>query len=277
MGIHYRIKKSIVRVMLTALCSVSLGAYGATQMNLIEFWNDHEPASLIDLDHSRFEEFLEKYVIDDHPSGIARFDYLAVSQSDFDKLESYLSDMQFMEPRQLTEAEAKAFWINLYNAATLHMVIEEFVDGNPTRIQARGVPIRRWRRDIITISEQRMSLEDILHGVIRPLYQDPRVHYALIFCMYGSPDMPTTVFKGDNNDALLEELEAKFLSKSRAVKIEGDQLVLSSIFKDYDTDFAPSQSQFLAYLRERVPEEVAQSMNGVTKVRYEFDDTVNIP
>jgi len=85
------------------------------------------------------------------------------------------------------------------------------------------------------------------------------------------------VFKGDNNDELLDELEAKFLSKPRAVKIERDQLVLSSIFKDYDTDFAPSQTQFLAYLRERVPEDIALGMDSVTKVRYEFDDTVNIP
>lgn len=275
MGIFSNVRKSMICVLLAAVCCVSVGARAATEMNLIKFWDDREPSSLIDLDHSRFEEFLQKYVVNNHPSGIARFDYLSVSQADFDKLEGYLTDMQFMEPRQLTEAEAKAFWINLYNAATLHMVIQEFVNGNPSRIKARGVPVRRWRQNIITIAEQRLSLEDILHGVIRPLYRDPRVHYALMFCVLGSPDMSTTVFKGDNNEALLEELETKFLQQPRALRIEGDQLVLSSIFEDYDTDFAPSQTEFLTYLRENVTEEIASRMSGLTKVRYEFDTDVN--
>lgn len=116
-----------------------------------------------------------------------------------------------------------------------------------------------------------------MHGVIRPMYKDPRVHYALFFCTLGGPDMPTEVFKGDNNEELLSALETNYLQENRAVRVEGDQLVLSEIFKEYDTDFAGSQRELLDYLKGKVPEEVAGLIDTATKVRYEYDTTVNAP
>jgi len=273
-----RSKNWVGCLIISTLITVSGLAVAAVPMNQIDFWNDSEPSSLIDLDHSAFEDILKKYVASDHPSGISRFNYTAVTQADFAKLNEYLTYLQFMEPRQLSEAEAKAFWINLYNAATLKMVLEAFIDnGSVNKIKARGMPARRWRRDIVTIAQQDMSLEDIMHGVIRPMYKDPRVHYALFFCTLGGPDMPTEVFKGDNNEELLSALETNYLQENRAVRVEGDQLVLSEIFKEYDTDFAGSQRELLDYLKGKVPEEVSGLIDTATKVRYEYDTTVNAP
>ena len=272
------IRKWVGCLIILVVLTVSGRAAAAVPMNQIDFWNDSEPSSLIDLDHSAFEDILKKYVATDHPSDISRFNYTAVTQADFAKLNEYLTYLQFMEPRQLTEAEAKAFWINLYNAATLKMVLEAFIDnGSVSKIKARGLPARRWRRDIVTIAQQDMSLEDIMNGVIRPMYKDPRVHYALFFCALGGPDMPTEVFKGDNNEELLSALETNYLQESRAVRVEGDQLVLSEIFKEYDTDFAQSQGALLEYLKSKVSEEVAGLIDTASKVRYEYDTTVNTP
>ena len=273
-----KIKKWVGCLLFSVCLMVSAGSSATIPMKKIEFWDDSEPSSLIDLDHSAFENLLKKYVITDHPSGIARFNYTSVTQSDFEKLNEYLTYLQFMEPRQLTKAEAKAFWINLYNAATLNMVLQAFIDnGNVSKIMARGLPARRWRRDIVTIAQQEMSLEDILNGVIRPLYKDPRVHYAIFFCALGGPDMPTEVLRGDNNDALLDALEAQYLQQSRAARIEGNELVLSEMFDNYDIDFAPNQGALLNYLRDKVSAEVATSIDSVSDVRFEYDLTVNAP
>lgn len=271
-------KNWVVYLVMSTLLWVVCLAEAAVPMKPIDFWNDSEPTSLIDLDHSAFEDILKKYVSTDHPSGIARFNYRAVTQADNAKLSEYLTYLQFMEPRQLSEPEAKAFWLNLYNAATLNLILQAFIDNrNVSKIMARGLPARRWRQDIVTVAQQDMSLEDILNGVIRPLYKDPRVHYAVFFCTLGGPDIPTQVLKGDNNEELLNALEANYLQQSRAIRVVGNTLVLSEMFQNYDTDFAPSERALLEYLKERAPDDVASLIDGTSAIRYEYDTTVNAP
>ncbi len=266
---------------LSCVMGVSLSnAHATVEMELNSFWDDREPQSLINVDNTAFREILERYVATDHPSGIARFNYEAFSVSDKAKLEQYLEYLQFLEPRQLNDPEAKAYWINLYNAATLNLMIEEYQDGDTDGfrvIRSDRIASRPWRRNIITIAQQKLSLEDILNTVIRPMYKDPRVHFALFFCSLGGPNMPTEVFEGENNEELLNKFESEYLSQSRAVRMDQGQLVLSEIFSNFDTDFAPSQSGMIAYLRERVPAPVAEAMNSATSIRYEYDWGLNAP
>lgn len=272
-------KKYIINLAIVLVSAFfSSVAMAAIEARLIKFWDDSEESSLINLDHTPYQEILQKYVLPNGANGIARFDYERVSEQDLAKLQNYLKYLQFMEPRQLSSAEAKAYWINLYNAATLNMVINAYFDKGISKVMGRGLPARRWRRDIVTVSQQDMSLEDILNGVIRPLYKDPRVHYALFYGALGGPDISTDVLDGDNNNELLNQFEANYLKHSRAVRVESGELILSEMFKNFDTDFAPNKSELLTYLKERVPEDVAQSMNNISSdITYEYDLTLNAP
>ena len=269
--------KSVGLLVLVLGALMSGQALAAIEMKLIEFWNDSEPLGVINVDHAPFEEILQKYVDQGHPSGVSRFNYDGVTDDDAAKLQAYVDYLQLLEPRQLNEPEAKAYWINLYNSATLNMVVDAYKNGRVTKVQARGLPARRWRRDIITIAQQDLSLNDILNGVIRPMYRDPRTHFALFFCTLGGPDMPTEVLNGDNNDELLDKFQADYLAQSRAVRIEEGELVLSEMFKDYDTDFADDFPSLISYLQQNVPEPVANAISGVTEVRFEYDWTLNQP
>ncbi len=270
------IKNTLISLLvLTALmCSQS---FAAIEMRMIEFWNDAESASQINVDHSPLQQILQKYVAPDHPSGISRFNYNAVSDSDLFKLQQYLDYLQLLEPRQLRSAEAKAYWVNLYNAATLNMVIQANRDRNVSKVRARGLPARLWRRDIVKVVQQDLSLDDILHGIIRPIYQDHRVHYALFFCTIGGPDMPTEVLDGENNDELLSKLETQYLQQSRAVRLENGELVLSEMFESFDTDFASNRFTLINYFKQHVPEPVAEAISSAVDIRYDYDWMLNAP
>lgn len=270
-------KCRLFSLLVIVLMLFSKQATSAIEMELIDFWNDSEPLGVINVDHAPLQEILQTYVVSDHPSGIARFDYESVSEADVEKLENYLDYLQLLEPRQLNKEEAKAFWVNLYNAATLNMVIDAYNSGRVTRVRSRGLPTRRWRRDIVRVALQDMSLDDILNGVIRPIYRDPRIHYALFFCTLGGPDMPTEVLSGENNEELLNKFEKDYLMHSRAVRLDGSELVLSEMFQNYDTDFAETPSALINYLSQHVPEPVGQAMSQVTDIRFEYDWTLNQP
>lgn len=255
-------------------------AFAAVPMKLIKFWDDVEPQSLINVDHSAFKEVLNAYISDQHPSGIARFNFNAVSELDKNKLKGYLDYLQLLEPRQLNEAEAKAYWVNLYNAATLKMVLEAYDDDRVKSIREARTGVfsaQPWKRKLVTISQQKMSLEEIHNGVLRPMYKDHRLHFALFFFSLGGPDVSSMILEGENNDEVLDTLEKNFFSHYRAARLNGSELVLSELFETYDTDFAENSSALIQYISQHVSEEIAAGLLTVTDIRFEYDWSINTP
>ena len=96
----------------------------APESVLIEYWDDREANSTMRFDHDAWQSILNKYVNDKHPSGINRFAYSNVSDVDRIKLNNYLAYLQSFDPRQHTSDEQYAYWINLYNAQTVSLVID---------------------------------------------------------------------------------------------------------------------------------------------------------
>ena len=63
-----------------------------------------------------------------HASGINRFDYggLKASVDDRGRLADYLAYLQALDPRTLSRAEQKPYWVNFYNALTVQVVTDAY-------------------------------------------------------------------------------------------------------------------------------------------------------
>ncbi len=275
-----RTRSIVSLVMLGVVSFFTVATMAAVPMKLIKFWNDVEPESLINVAHSAFKEVLTAYISDQHPSGIARFNFNAVSASDRTKLESYLDYLQLLEPRQLNEGQAKAYWVNIYNAATLKMMLDAYEDDRVSSIRDARTGVfsaRPWKRKLVTISQQKMSLDDIHNGVLRPMYKDHRIHFALFFFSLGGPDVSATILEGENNEEVLNALEKNYMSHYRAARLNGSELVLSGLFETYDTDFADDFDSLLQYIAQHVPEEISAAFPNISDTRYEYDWGINTP
>jgi hypothetical protein len=114
-------------VLLLAVCaSINVvPVFAQADAQLISFWNDREAGSEIHVDHSLWQVILDRYLDDQHPSGINRFNYAAVTSTGQQNLNAYLSFLQTYEPRQFNAEEQMAYWINLYNAATVLLIVAE--------------------------------------------------------------------------------------------------------------------------------------------------------
>ena len=243
----------------------------APKAKLIAFWNDSEPSSKLPVNHSKWQEILESYVVTDHPSGVNRFDYDRVSTSDHNKLKSYISDMESVDPRQLNLQNQKAFWLNLYNAKVVEMILES-KSGAVRDIS--GI----WKKKILTVTHQKMSLNDIEHGVLRPIFNDPRIHFGITPATIGSGDILPVAFTGENVEQLLEENTKDFFSKSKErFAIRESSLVISSIFKWYKKDFGSSATNIKAFIKKYVDEDVQQQIDTVSKLSYDYDWSLNRP
>lgn len=261
------------------LMSTSSISQAAPKAEAIEFWNDNEPDSRLKVNHTGWQTLLSKYLNDDHPSGINRFDYAAVSEADLNVLNEYLDYLMLLEPRQLSLREGKAYWINFYNARFTQLLIDAVQDNDieesVTDVKFFRPRRGRWAKKTIKMMGQSLSLENIVNGVLRPQFGDRRVHYALTRGSLGGPSLAKTAYTGDTIEDLLAAAETDFLAHPRAVKLSNGTLILSGLFNDYDTDFASTKTELFAYLAPFVSADIAAAMQADATIEYEFDWSLN--
>src|SRR5574341_559096 len=100
-------------------------ARGAAKAELWPRWQTHDPASTQKIDHSAWDRFLKQNVIA-HRSGINRVRYQTVGPEDQKLLNGYLQALQALPVSNYNRGEQKAYWINLYNALTVDLIISRF-------------------------------------------------------------------------------------------------------------------------------------------------------
>lgn len=253
----------------------SLTAAAAPDAKLIEFWNDHEAKSVMIVRNEPWQEILDTYVDDEHPSGINRFDYKSVSDADVSKLREYIAYLQLLEPRQFNSAEAKAYWLNLYNALMVDIVINAVREDDIKSIKSLGS--RFWRRDRVNVVMQDISLDDIEHGILRPIWKDARIHYALATGALGGGNLQKLAYTGANIESQLVKAEKDYLNHDRGIRLDGNRAIASSVFDWYRRDFVASKSDLVPYIAKRVDDAKRAQLLGITRVSFDYDWTLNSP
>ena len=273
-------RRSLPFLLLMVSCFVYSYAHAQSSAKLISFWDDREDSSALKVNHSRWQEILTKYVDDQHPSGINRFDYANVSSADEQSLGEYLEYLQSFEPRQFNNKEQLAYWLNLYNAMCVYLVLSEG-GAKLNSIQRIGGGMFRsngpWREKVFSIVEQKLSLNNIENGILRPIWQDHRIHYALNKASLGGPSLLKTAFTHDNLEELLDVAEKQFINHPRAVSIENGKLTLSEIYNWYALDFATNFQDLMSYLAGYAEPDLAAHLQNMNAAKYQYDWALNKP
>ena len=135
-----------------------------------------------------------------------------------------------------------------------------------------------WGANLGTIQGQKVSLNDIEHRILRPLWKDNRVHYAVNCASIGCPNLQPDAYTAGNTEALLEKGTREYVNHPRGARITGDRLQLSSIYEWFRADFGGSEESVVRHLQryaEPVLAEKLKSFKG--KLSYEYDWRINGP
>ncbi len=235
------------RIFLAFLILTGLGAFRSFEANfapksdLWERWETHSPSSQLLIDASAWDEILSTYVQDDG-TGLNRFDYGAVTPADHQKLKSFIAAQSALPIGLYSRAAQYAYWINLYNALTVDVVLDAYpvesirdIDISPG-LFASGP----WGKKLVEIEGEQLSLNDIEHRILRPIWADPRVHYAVNCAAVGCPNLQQVAFTADNTEALLDKAAREYINNPRGVSITGNQVQISSIYNWFFEDFGTS-------------------------------------
>ncbi len=248
----------------------------APKADLWEYWEQHEPDSSVTVDHGPWTDFLQRYV-SQGPNGVNLVDYQGVTAEDRAILDSYLESLTGTEATSLSRASQKPFWINLYNALTIQVVLEHYPVESIKDISfgflSFGGP---WKEELVTIEGRELSLNDIEHRILRPLWQDPRIHYAVNCASMGCPNLQRKAFTTENTDDLLNKAAREYVNHPRGVSIEDGGLVVSSIYDWFQEDFGGSDAGVIEHLMQYADPELKRKLQGFEDVDDDrYDWTLN--
>ncbi len=235
-------------MMLIRALVILAALFGATQSgaapraDLWPRWQAHAASGKQIIDHGAWNTWLKRNVIAPHPSGINRVRYAAVSAEDRDLLKNYIQVMQAVPISDFNRAEQRAYWINLYNAFTVNLVVSRYpVDSIRDINISPGLFARGpWGAKLLTIEGEKLSLDDIEHRILRPIWKDKRVHYAVNCASLGCPNLQPVAYTSENTELLLEKGAREFINHPRGVVIENGSLKVSSIYVWFQEDFGGS-------------------------------------
>lgn len=171
----------------------------------------------------------------------------ALLQTDDKKLlEKYIDQLKATNISTLNKNEQLAFWINLYNALTIKIILDHYPVKSIRDINISGIfSTGPWGAKVVTVMNQELSLDDIEHKIIRPLWKDPRTHYALNCASVSCPNLHDHAYEGDSIDAVLNEAAIQYINNPRGIRIDDKKIIVSEIYKWYEDDFPPSLIDYL--------------------------------
>jgi hypothetical protein len=239
-------------------------------------WTTHDESSSRTVDHASYEALLQRYLADDG-TGLNRFAYADVTASDRAALERYLGSLSSIEISRYARREQLPYWINLYNALTLNVVLAHYpvrsildIDISPGLL-AQGP----FDKKLIAVEGQSLSLNDVEHRILRPIWNDPRLHYTVNCASVGCPNLQTVAFTPANTGRLLEDGAKAYVNHPRGVRVSGKSAVASKIYNWFAEDFGGSEAGVIAHLRQHAAPALSEALGRAEIARYEYDWTLN--
>lgn len=184
-----------------------------------------------------------------------------------------VGDLAKADPDALpAQSDRFAFWINAYNLLAIRTVAEHWPLAGIRDAGSFLWPV--WKRPAGVVGGRTMSLDEIEHGILRPRFADPRVHFAVVCASVSCPDLRGEPYEGPRLAEQLDDAARTFLAnpaKGLRVDPKARTLAVSSIFRWFGDDFAPGGG-VVAFLRAKAAPEVAASLAGFTDADLSWID-----
>ena len=200
-------------------------------------------------------------------------------------LDAYIDSLAWISPRVAPERFASrshelAYWINAYNAFVVRGVIDAYPVASVKDIGRRN---GFFRRTEFTAGGQNLTLNDIENRIIRPVYEEPRIHFALNCGAVSCPPLAPWAYDGDRLDRQLEGALVRFALSPRYVRLSADgRLQVSKVLDWYGQDFvdwfpqdrdpAPANPTIADYLLPYLPEKAAAYVRQHPDVSVAYDE-----
>ena len=246
-----------------------------SQAQDFDYWKTNNPHSTESINHQVWNNFLQ---INIRPqNNINLIDYANVSMQEKQQLKNYIDYLQSITITHYNSKAQKAYWINLYNALTVHIILEHYPVDSIRNIKLSGFFIAGpWKKKLVKIESKMLSLDNIEHNILRPIWTDNRVHYSVNCASIGCPNLQNQAFTQNNTEQLIEKGAREYIRNKRGVNFQKNKLILSSIYEWFIEDFDNSTQGIIQHLQKYASREtIIKLQNYKGKIKYDYDWSLN--
>lgn len=224
------------------------------------------------IDHDAWDKILTDYArpADD---GVNRVDYKGIKTKAAGELKAYLAALQDITITEYPRDEQFAYWVNLYNAATVQVILDNYPLESIRDIGLLGQG--PWKDKFLKVEGKKLSLDDVEHGILRPIWKDVRIHYAVNCASIGCPNLALKAYRAKTLEAMLDDAARAYINHPRGfARIKG-RLVASNIFEWYQSDWG-EEADVLAHARKYATDATAALLKDAETIdSYDYDWALN--
>ena len=243
--------------------------------DLDPYWNKLSAQSDVKIDHQLWQQSLDDYLVDDG-LGVNLFDYEGLQYDGLPQLDAYIESLTNTDPHLLNRNEQMSYWINLYNALTVQLIAEAYPVESIMQLGDSTTSPGPWNDPLVTVNDRLLTLNNIEHNILRPIFNDHRIHFVVNCASIGCPSLASRAYSGEQLDDMLEQAAVTFMADARAVKFEQGAVTLSSLFDWYQADFGDNKKQVLTTLSDYLEGEKADMLKNFNgDIDYYYDWSLN--
>jgi hypothetical protein len=189
--------------------------------------------------HAPWDQLLKKNWRD------AKLPY-AKLKADSKLLDHYLLRASEADPSAWTSREEKlAFWINLYNACTLRVILDSYPLTGDSKVDQialkgpQGEAWNIWQKPFCKVKDRVLTLDQIEREVLIGELNEPLVHFAINCGALSCPNLRKEAYVPERVRVQMQEQARAFLKDPtrNQFEIKSKQIRLSMIFGWYGEDF----------------------------------------
>lgn len=193
--------------------------------------------------HAPFDRLLKAHVRD----GLVDYDAFARAP----EFPRYLASLDTVQVHAFNEDERLAYWINVYNAYTIQLILRHNeresirnIDRTLGFLQLKGP----WNERIVRAGRQVYTLDQVLHRILRREFHESRVHFAIVPAARSAPPLRSEAYVGARLGEQLEDQTRRFLSDTTRTWYRNGVLGLNRLFEAYEKDFGSSRKEMILFV-----------------------------
>jgi hypothetical protein len=181
----------------------------------------------------------------------------------------------------LDRPEQFAFFVNLYNAKTLDIVLDHYSVKSIKDISLGGSLFSSlsggpWQAKVVKVKGIDLSLDDIEHVILRRNFRDPRVHYAVNCASIGCPNLSNEAYMGAKLNAQLDGAARNYINHPRGMHFDGQTLIASSIYNWFKEDFGGTDEGVIKHALKYASPNLASKLRTAQSIGgFQYDWNLN--
>lgn len=259
------------------LVVTALKLIAAPEADLWARWSKSDESSKVIVSHETWDQLLQQFVIE-RDDGVALVAYDDFSDDDRQILDEYVASLEDTTVTKLNQDEQRAYWINMYNAVTVKVILDYDPTDSIREIDIASDVLANgpWKAKLVEVEGQELTLDDIEHRILRPIWQDPRTHYAINCGAISCPNLHARAFTAANMEATLDTLAKGYVNDPRGLQVNDGEVHASKIYEWFQVDFGGTEEAVLDHVRIYASDELREKLSGITSITsYGYDWALN--